>query len=94
MAKFGDAVKEIRRMKEDNRSFPMVMPAMVQAFEDALAEINVLRSAFELYKAEATKKEKFLLDQFKDTMATHAKIVHDRLEKLERPGKTDNNMMG
>ena len=80
MAKFGDAVKEIRRMKEDNRSFPMVMPAIVQAFEDALAEINVLRSEFERYKAEATKKEKFLLEQFKDTMATHAKNFEDKVQ--------------
>ena len=84
MAKFGDAVKEIRRMKEDNRSFPMVMPAIVQAFEDALAEINVLRSAFELYKAEATKKEKFLLDRMDQVMQTHAKLFEEKVQEIHK----------
>ena len=70
----------------------VLLASLEQAFRDLRGELRVLNSAVELYKAEAVKKERFLLEQFKDTMATHAKIVHDRLEKLERPGKTDNNM--
>jgi len=60
----------------------VLLASLEQAFRDLEGKLRAVKSDFELYRTEATKKEKFLLDRMDQVMQTHAKLFEEKVQAL------------